>query len=263
MLKVVITGGSEGLGLELCKIFAQKTNCRIITCGRRKLEDVCALKNLINILYQQIDLSKDIERQAFIQFVFQEFGLVDILINNAVTCYDTDLLHKNDLLSFNEHFYLNSFIPIDLSLRFYNNLKQNKSCSNHCSFIMINSESAIQPLNPHLAYYAASKAALLNLTRSLALAVVDNINFSFCTLMLGPLATPYYKEFYKDKAQKLSITTEELISKKMKQKFPGSSISRLITPLEVAESILYLHGMREAKNAMLLKLDAGTIPIII
>lgn len=264
MLRIAITGGSEGLGLELSKLLAANFECKIISCGRRNLDEIPELENYLDVIrYEQLDLLNENSIGQFIDASLKYLGEIDMLINNAVICENNSIIEQNDIDNFFKHFKLNSFVPLDLSSLFYNKLKQEKNLNKdrHISVIMISSETAIQP-KPSLAYYSASKAALLNLSRSLAL-LVDSRFMSICTLMLGPLATPFFVEMYEKEAIKTGLNLEEFIETRIVKQFPSTTVKRLIQPIEVLDSILFLHNLKEAKNGLVLKLDAGVISSII
>jgi len=83
---VVITGGSSGIGKALAEVFG-KQGAKIAITGR----DMQALKITENELKNkgitvfsiQADVSKEMDNQRMAKAVVQEFGQIDVLINNA------------------------------------------------------------------------------------------------------------------------------------------------------------------------------------
>ena len=83
----LITGGTEGIGLEIAKLFAKdKHNLFIVARNRDKLEDT---KNLFEKVYNikvvilDIDLVGDNSCEKIYEFVDKNNLIVDNLINNA------------------------------------------------------------------------------------------------------------------------------------------------------------------------------------
>ena len=81
---VAITGGTEGIGKALVEEFLSR-GAKVATCSRtieklQQLELVCTGKSLLAIV---ADVSKEEDCKNFIDKTIQEFGKIDILINNA------------------------------------------------------------------------------------------------------------------------------------------------------------------------------------
>ena len=83
----LITGGSDGIGLELAKLFAKyKSNLIIIARNKSKLEYIKSTlekKYKIKVEIIQEDLSKDKACERIINIVEEKNFIVDNLINNA------------------------------------------------------------------------------------------------------------------------------------------------------------------------------------
>ena len=87
MRYTIITGGTEGIGLELAKLFAEhKYNLIIAARNQKKLEEI---KNEFENKYEisveiiQVDLSVDKSCEKIIKIVEEKNLTVDNLINNA------------------------------------------------------------------------------------------------------------------------------------------------------------------------------------
>jgi short-subunit dehydrogenase len=81
---VVITGGSDGIGKALVAQFLA-LGAKVATCGRNenKLSLLVAEFPTSNLYTAQVDVSKQDESEAFIKQVVDNWGRIDILINNA------------------------------------------------------------------------------------------------------------------------------------------------------------------------------------
>ena len=80
--KILITGGATGIGLGLTKRFIEHNN-RVIICGRREsvLKEVADLYPAVII--RVCDLSVAKEREALYNWIAEEHGDTNVLINNA------------------------------------------------------------------------------------------------------------------------------------------------------------------------------------
>ena len=81
---VVITGGSDGIGKALVAQFLA-LGAKVATCGRNenKLSLLAAEFPSSNLFTAQVDVSKQDESEAFIKQVVDNWGRIDVLINNA------------------------------------------------------------------------------------------------------------------------------------------------------------------------------------
>lgn len=84
--RVVITGGSSGIGLKTAKAFLESGD-RVIICGRStgKLADAKGL--LKEVETHQLDVTD----QAAVRAFFKEVGPVDVLVANAGVCLQARL----------------------------------------------------------------------------------------------------------------------------------------------------------------------------
>lgn len=81
---IAITGGSGGIGKALVEEFLKK-GAKVSTCARdpKKLEDLKKNNNDKFLFTVAADVSKEEDCKNFIQQTLQQFGGIDILINNA------------------------------------------------------------------------------------------------------------------------------------------------------------------------------------
>jgi short-subunit dehydrogenase len=81
---VVITGGSDGIGKALVAQFLA-LGAKVATCGRNenKLSLLATEFPSSNLFTAQVDVSKQEQSEAFIKQVVDNWGRIDVLINNA------------------------------------------------------------------------------------------------------------------------------------------------------------------------------------
>ena len=81
---VVITGGSDGIGKALVAQFLA-LGAKVATCGRNenKLSLLVTEFPTSNLYTAQVDVSKQDQSEAFIKQVVDNWGRIDVLVNNA------------------------------------------------------------------------------------------------------------------------------------------------------------------------------------
>jgi len=83
---VAITGGATGLGYSFAKQFGSE-GAKVIISGRRESRLKEAVKNLADLgvesKFFRCDVTKRQEVEKFADFAWNEFGQVDVLVNNA------------------------------------------------------------------------------------------------------------------------------------------------------------------------------------
>ena len=81
---IVITGGSDGIGKALVDAFLT-LGAKVATCGRNydKLYQIQSLHAGKPLLIHTADISREQECENFIKAVVENFGHIDVLINNA------------------------------------------------------------------------------------------------------------------------------------------------------------------------------------
>lgn len=124
--KVLITGGGSGIGLALAKKFLSNNNTVIIT-GRnlKKLEVVKSEHPSIHIF--QSDVTKDEDVKRLSDQIHQDFGGIDVLINNAGIMLLLDAGDEgNDLQKQYEEIAINYHSPIRMLHHFLPQLKKSK-----------------------------------------------------------------------------------------------------------------------------------------
>ena len=81
---IIVTGGSSGIGKAIA-IAALKRGAKVAVCARNKekLKQVFEGVSTDNLIFHQADVSVETDCKALIDFVLQQWGRVDVLINNA------------------------------------------------------------------------------------------------------------------------------------------------------------------------------------
>jgi 3-oxoacyl-[acyl-carrier protein] reductase len=162
---VLITGGSRGIGAATAILFAElgadivinyfenSEKAEQVKSGVEKLGRKC--------LIIKADVGKRADCENLVQTTIDKFGKIDILVNNAGIWNEAAIENMNDDV-------LDSLIDINIKGCFYTStaavphMKKNKSGN-----IIFIASTAAQRGEAWHSHYAASKGALVSLTKSL------------------------------------------------------------------------------------------------
>lgn len=88
----VITGGNRGLGFEASRQLAKK-GYKVILTSRDEAKGKAAAEQLQNegldVIYHSLDVTSDDSSRKLAEFINQQFGKLDVLVNNAAIYIDT------------------------------------------------------------------------------------------------------------------------------------------------------------------------------
>jgi NAD(P)-dependent dehydrogenase (short-subunit alcohol dehydrogenase family) len=168
-LVTVITGASQGFGYAIAEEFV-KEGAHVAICARdrallekarRRLQDLANSDQ--RVLTHPADVSSPEQMQELFGRTEQEIGLVDVLVNNAGVYGPKGPSESVDLDEWSRALEINllgTFIPIRFAVA---QMKQ----KGRGKIINLSGGGATNPL-PRLSAYAASKAAVVRLTETLA-----------------------------------------------------------------------------------------------
>ena len=187
----IITGGTEGIGLELAKLFAaDKYNLIIAARDQKRLEEV---KNEFENEYEisveiiQVDLSVDKSCEKIIRIVEEKKLTVDNLINNAGI---------GSFGFFNEAEEGVEEQLININIIALTNLTKyflKKMIKRGCGGIMNVASTAAFVGGPKMAMYYSSKAYVLSLTEALH-EEVKGLGIRVSCLCPGPVRTSFQEK---------------------------------------------------------------------
>ncbi|MFZ2937553.1 MAG: 3-oxoacyl-ACP reductase family protein [Candidatus Omnitrophota bacterium] len=181
----VITGASRGIGFAIVQEL-EKQGVRLVLTAK---ENLSALKSFKSAKIIKLNLAKKEDINLLVEETLKTFGRIDILINNAAYFKQTDF----ELISEEE---LDDIIDIDfkgpflLMQRVFTQMKKQKMGK----IINIASGAGIMG-SSKASHYAACKAALISLTKSIAkLGGPYNINVN--AIAPGFIETDMSKELF-------------------------------------------------------------------
>ena len=230
---VIVTGAAQGVGKETSlKFLEEGANVLMADIDNSKLEE---LKTEISkytgqVHLMKIDISKQEDISLMINEIIKKWGSIDYLVNNASVSLTKSMME----ITVEDW---DRVLNINVKGTFFIMLKAAKEmikAGNGGSIVNI---SSIAGLNgrPLFLPYAASKAAVINFTKSAALEFAK-YNIRVNSIAPGTIDTTMWEKCSEDLSKINDCNREELIEGWVK-KIP---LKRLAQPADIANSILFL-----------------------
>ena len=161
----LVTGGASGIGLAVARRFAAE-GARVVIVDYDQAHLDLALPQVrdagaADVLAQLCDVSVEAQVQATVEAVMARFGRFDVLVNNA------GLMQFKPLEAFSGEDWL-KVLGVDLLGAFYFIRQAFRHMGRGGAIVNVASIHAVET-TPHVASYAAAKAALVSLSRSTAI----------------------------------------------------------------------------------------------
>ena len=232
----VVTGSGSGIGAATAEVLVRE-NVAGIAIVDYNYEAACATAEKLGPVAFPVkcDVSKAAEVQAAIEQILERFGRVDILVNNAGITRDA-IFHKMTMEQWEQ------VINTNLNSVFYwcHGLYPQMRENNYGRIINISSTSVVG--NPGQCNYAATKAAIIGFTNTLA-KEGGRRNITVNAVAPGPTNT--------DMCQRVP---EEII----KAMVDANPMKRLGEPREIGEVIAFLASERASfLNGQFIKVNGG------
>src|SRR5574340_271342 len=226
----VVTGGTQGLGEAIARLFAERGAQGLIICGRNEGNGARVAKEIsaagCPTVFVQADLAKVADCRAVVAEARTRFGRVDALVN-AAALTDRGNIFDTTEERYNEIFDANVRAPFFLVQETVRLMRKTKTAG---AIVNIQSMSA-HGGQPFIAAYCASKGALAALTKNVAHALV-RFRIRVNGLNIGWMSTPGEDRIMKTYHGKQDGWLEEAVKTK--------PFGRLIDPKEVARACAYL-----------------------
>jgi NAD(P)-dependent dehydrogenase (short-subunit alcohol dehydrogenase family) len=168
---VLISGANRGIGYETARQLLQR-GCRVIVTSRDSDSGQAATDKLRaagEAQFHSLDVANPTSVEAIRQFISQEFGRLDVLVNNAAVYLDTSKkVLALPLETLQTTLETNLYGPLRLSQAFLPMMLEH----NYGRIVNVSSGMGqMQDMSNYAAAYRLSKLALNGLTRILADAV--------------------------------------------------------------------------------------------
>lgn len=230
----IITGGASGIGRALCKQLAKQNIFVLITDIHSQLGEELAYEITCDggqARFVVMDVTDAGEVQKVIHNIFEEFGRLDYLFNNAGISMYGEFHHMN-LEDWNKIMNINLWGVIHGSRAAYSIMKQQ-------GFGHIVNTASVAGLGPTpmVSAYATTKHAVVGFTTSLHYEA-ENYGIKVTTICPGHVDTPIYDNGHAIKLDKDKINTsvrkQKMMSPEAFAKFALKGIEKnvpLICPL--------------------------------
>jgi 3-oxoacyl-[acyl-carrier protein] reductase len=215
----LVTGGSGGIGLDVSKKLA-KLNIKVLILDINKPE----ISRNKFIYFEQVDLSNENEiNQAIGKFIKKE-KRIDYVVNAAgVLWFDKDLgLEKIKTNIWDKIFSINLKSMLIVLKKILPNMKKNK----FGSIVNISSVDALSGDDKPQEAYGASKAAMIRLSKSIAIQYASK-NIRSNSILPGPVDTPMQKRWRENPNAKKNLI--KIIP-----------LQRIGKPENIADTVLFL-----------------------
>jgi NAD(P)-dependent dehydrogenase (short-subunit alcohol dehydrogenase family) len=226
----VVTGGTQGLGEAIARMFAARGAAGIVIVGRNAKKGKAVAADIgkagVKVKYVQADLANVEDCRKVIAEADKAFKRVDVLVNVAATTDRGTILDTSAEL-FDRMFAINTRAPFFLIQEAAKVMRREKIAG---AVVNIQSMSA-HGGQPFISAYSMSKAALAALTRNAAFSLMpDRIRVN--GLNIGWMDTPGEHDI-----QMRYHTDDKDWLKKAEARQP---FGRLIKPEEVSRAVAYL-----------------------
>ncbi len=170
----VVTGGTQGLGVAIANLFADRGAEGILVCGRnvdkgRAKAEAIRSETGCRVEFVQADLSRVADCSKVIAAADRAFGRVDVLVNAAGNT-DRGTILDTSPETFDNLFAVNTRAPFFLMQEAVKVMRREGTRG---AIVNISSMSAMGG-QPFIAAYCASKGALDTLTRNVAYGLLRN-----------------------------------------------------------------------------------------
>jgi len=220
----IITGGSRGIGAACAVYFAKAGADVVITYAH----NAAAAKNVVakvealgrSCLAVKADVAKEKSAKVVVGKVMEQFGRIDILVNNAaiwtfgeIGDFPAEVWRETMDVNVNGTFYItNAVVP---------HMKRRRSGK----IITITSTAAQRGEAQH-SHYAASKGALISFTKAISTELAP-FNITVNSIAPGWVETDLNTEIFKDKKFKEAVRK-------------GIPLGRIPAPEDIAGPVLFL-----------------------
>lgn len=210
----IVTGGTRGIGRAIAAALAEQ-GCTVVACARSEPDSLPE-----GVEFAALDVRDAQAVDGFVAEVARRHGGIDILVNNAGGSPQADAASASPRFA-ESITRLNFLGPYFLARAAHPHL----GASRGGAIVNIASVSAVRP-SPGTAIYGASKAALLNLTRSLAQEWGPQ-GIRVNAIILGLAETENAEQTYGDRAARERIAA-------------SLPLGRMARGEDVARAVLYL-----------------------
>ncbi|QZA06203.1 SDR family oxidoreductase [Mycolicibacter heraklionensis] len=214
----VITGGSRGIGLAIGQRLAEAGANVVLTSRDQESADAAAAQVQGNALGVAAHVADDDAAQRCIDLTLERFGSIDVLVNNAGTNPAFGPLIDQDHARFAKIFDINLWGPL-----LWTSCAVKAWMGEHSGVVVNTASIGGMSFAPLMGMYNATKAALIHVTKQLALELSPGIRVN--AICPGVVRTKLAEVLWKEHEQGLS---------------GAIPLGRIGEPGDVADAVLFL-----------------------
>ena len=223
---VLVTGSSRGIGRSIAVKFARE-GANVVINYKNSRKEAETLYEILSMYGQECmcikaDVSKESEVREMIDQIIGKYGKIDVLVNNAGIAIDKEFVDREvqdwkDTLDTN-------LIGVFLCSKYAG---ENMNKAKYGKIVNISSTNGIDSTYTYSVDYDASKAALINLTKNLAIKFSPyvNVNAIAPSWIDTEMNNELPKAYLKDEKNKILL-------------------KRFAEPEEIADVVLFLSSDR-------------------
>jgi hypothetical protein len=214
----IITGASRGIGLAIAQRLAADGANVVLTARKQESADAAAEQvngSAIGVAAHAVD--EDAAKRC-VEKTIDRFGSIDILVNNAGTNPAYGPLIEQDHARFAKIFEVNLWAPL-----LWTSLAVKAWMGEHGGAIVNTASIGGMHQSPHVGLYNATKAALIHVTKQLALELSPRVRVN--AVCPGVVRTRLAEALWKDHEELLSAST---------------ALERVGEPPDVAAAVAFL-----------------------
>jgi 3-oxoacyl-[acyl-carrier protein] reductase len=256
----IVTGASKGLGKAIALELARE-GCKAVLCarGEDELEETAGeVREFGKALAVVADVTRPEDVENIVGETVDHFGNVDILVNNAGGVGNPAAFEELSDEEWMEVLDLNLLSAVRLSRAVLPHMREQRWGSHYQN---VASESGVQP-DPFMPHYNASKAALINLTKSLAKTygqegiLVNAVSPAF-------VMTPLVEDMLAEAAQESGGSIEDAEAAFLEESRPHIVVGRSGAAEETAAVVAFLASERASfVTGSNYRVDGGSVASI-
>jgi 3-oxoacyl-[acyl-carrier protein] reductase len=247
----IVTGGSRGIGRAIARALTAE-GVRVLLCARDPEALAAAAADLPGAATLAVDVTAADAPERIVEACQRELGRLDIVVNNAGSALPKPLpeLTADDWREAFELLFLSA-------ARLSTAAAPAMAAEGWGRLVHVASISAREP-DPAFAPYSAAKAALVNLSTSLAQAYGPSGVLSSCVVPGITLTELVQENAEAAAAAGAGSDADEVVGKMLRRhRVP---VGRFGTPEEVADAVAFLCSTRASWiNGATLEVDGGTL----
>jgi NAD(P)-dependent dehydrogenase (short-subunit alcohol dehydrogenase family) len=214
----IITGASRGIGLAIAQQLADAGANVVLTSRKQESADAAAAQIGGNAVGVAAHAVEDEAAQRCIDLTLKRFGSVDILVNNAGTNPAYGPLIEQDHGRFAKIFDVNVWAPV-----LWTSLAVKAWMGEHGGAVVNTASVGGLHFGPQTGMYNATKAALIHITKQLALELSPRVRVN--AICPGVVRTRLAEALWKDHEDPLSASI---------------ALGRIGEPADVAGAVAFL-----------------------